>query len=145
MRHTSLAAYRALQQSGALSSMRWVVYDCLFHFGPMTRSELDARLRGKATVNPSYHKRLCELERMGVVARFGTRPCSVTGRDCFLWDVTPASSVTTPGASKGWKAKALGLASAMKKLEDYLRGDGLDLEADFLRKEREKILCASGP
>lgn len=54
----------------------------------MTRSELDRMLKGLNEVLPSYHKRLCELERMGAVERLGTRPCSVTGRECDEWDVT---------------------------------------------------------
>jgi hypothetical protein len=145
-RATSLAAYNALQASGALSSIRWAVYDCLFRNGPMTRNELDVALKGPATVNPSYSRRLTELEAMGVAARFGTRTCAITGRDCDAWDVTSASSVVAAAAREpSWREKAEALASAMATLEAYLRDEGLTIEADFLKKKREETLCASGP
>jgi len=87
-RETSAQAFRQIQADGSLSRMRWKVYEHLFHHGPLTRSELDSRLKGPKEVNPSYHKRLSELERQGVVKTVGRRACSITGRECELWDVT---------------------------------------------------------
>ncbi len=90
VRDTSLATYRAIQQQGLLSRMRWVVYNTLFSHGPLTSRELDHRLSagGKSEDRPSYHKRLSELERLGVIRTVGKRPCGITGRTVYAWDVT---------------------------------------------------------
>jgi hypothetical protein len=93
MRQTSLAAYNEIKASGLLSRMRWIVYDHLYHHGPLTRTEVDLHLKRDDEVNPSYHKRLSELERAGVVTTVGRKTCSITGKECELWDVTDALPV----------------------------------------------------
>lgn len=89
-RDTSIQAYHQIKDEGLLSRMRLMVYEHLFKHGPLTRSELDNQLKGPNEVNPSYHKRLSELERQGVVKTVGRKACSITGRECELWDVTSA-------------------------------------------------------
>jgi hypothetical protein len=86
MRSTSLKAYREIEASGLLSTMRWRVYRELFAHGPMTGQELDEALAHEGRGH--YHKRLPELLERGVVATVGERPCRVTGHKAIIWDVT---------------------------------------------------------
>ena len=88
LRKTSLIAWRELQESGLLTGMRELVAKCVYDHGPMTHNELDSRLKGHKEINPSYHKRLSELGRMGVIERVGERACSITGNLCELWDIS---------------------------------------------------------
>lgn len=85
---TSVAAYQAIESSGMLSRAKWEVYKKLYESGPMTRNELDTALAPVGKVNPTFSRRLVELERLGVAQRVGTRKCSKTGFDCDAWDVT---------------------------------------------------------
>lgn len=91
MRQTSLRAYQQIEANGLLSRTRWMVYSYLFHHGPLTGSELNVKMGGV-----SYHKRLSELEQLGVVQTAGRRACAITGMECEQWDVTanlPTGSV----------------------------------------------------
>lgn len=88
MRHTSIDAYNHIKDCGLLSRTRWLVYETLFQKGPCTARELDKWLATPGDTKTSYHKRLSELERMGVVQTVGERPCSMTGVNATLWDVT---------------------------------------------------------
>ena len=96
MSPNSLLAYRQIEAEGLLSRMRLVAYQALFNHGPFTRSELDDHCKGPGEVNPSYHKRLTELERLGVAVRVRVRPCRITGRECDEWDVTESLPVEPP-------------------------------------------------
>lgn len=87
-RDTSKAALAELEADGALTRMQKRVLAWLTAHGPATRSEVDAGMREANEVNPSYHKRLIELERAGVVARGEPRPCSITGKNCDVWRAT---------------------------------------------------------
>lgn len=87
-RQTSIATYHAIRASGVLSRMRLRVYDWRYTNGEATRSELDQGMKSAGEVNPSYHKRLSELERMGLVSVMHERPCKVTGRVCMAWETT---------------------------------------------------------
>lgn len=87
-RDTSLEAWRIIQHT--LQRQKLKVYNALYANGPLTRSELDQLLKGPNEVNPSYHKRLPELQRLGCVRTNGERPCTVTGFNCLEWDVTSA-------------------------------------------------------
>jgi hypothetical protein len=89
MRSTSIDAFQRIKTEGLLSKMRWLVYECLFQYGPLTGAELDERLRGKKGGRGHYHKRLSELKRQGLVREMlKKRECSVTGRLVYAWDVT---------------------------------------------------------
>lgn len=99
LRKTSRAAYDAIRANGTLSLARWQVYDLLFFRGPMTGSEVDAALMKTGAARGHRHKRLSELERLGLAARVGERPCAVTGNRAEMWDVTdfvPSSSPPAP-------------------------------------------------
>jgi hypothetical protein len=93
MRDTSIEAYEKIREDGTLSRMRWRVYQHLFHHGPLTAREVDHGLSSPGDHAASYHKRLSELEQMGVVATGDERECSITGMRCLTWDVT---SLDTP-------------------------------------------------
>ena len=82
-RDTSIEAYNAIVAGGLLNRMRTVVYRSLYEHGPATGHEMDELL-----ATQDAHKRLPELREAGVVREVGRRPCSVTGRNAILWDVT---------------------------------------------------------
>ena len=94
IRRTSKQSYQRIVEGGLLSTQRMKVYVCLWEAGePMTGTEINTTLRGK-----SYHKRLSELQRLGVIEEVGTRYCRVTGHECVVWDVTgnlPEDAVTS--------------------------------------------------
>lgn len=92
---TGLAAYQYIRDSGILSRCRWLVYELLWKSGPMTRNEIDSALRVSGAPNPTYSRRLTELERMDVIERIGTKPCRVTGHECDLWSVSGRMPVKT--------------------------------------------------
>lgn len=87
MRATSSEAYRIILESGLLSASRMAVYSHLYHEGALTRNEIDRNL-AEGRPNPTYSRRLAEMERMGVLARVGVRVCAVTGFRADTWDVT---------------------------------------------------------
>ena len=91
MRQTSLEAFQAIKSEGLLSGMRLRVYELLYHRGPLTGREVNSFLEGV-----SYHKRLSELERVGVAGLVGRRKCSITGRLAVEWDVTDAMPTGQP-------------------------------------------------
>lgn len=97
MRQTSIETYQQIEEGGLLSEMRWTVYRTLFHHGPLTGRELNQRLGEGATTSASYHKRLSELELLGVAYVTRERVCTITGRNACEWDVTdklPSGEVT---------------------------------------------------
>ena len=130
IRNTSAMAYHAIKANGLLSRMRWLVYDCLYQHGPLTGNEVNERLKSPGQVAPSYHKRLSELETLGVVRTIGVRACSVTGRECEEWDVTsnlPTGSVSNAGA-RPTKAQMKSAVRELRAIHNNLqrqRGRGL--------------------
>ena len=101
VRATSAMAYHEIQRLGLLSKARLKVYDILYHNGPLTGTELDTKFG-----SVSHHKRLAELEELGVVKRLPPITCRVTGQLVEQWDVTDAvpiagtSADTTPSSGK---------------------------------------------
>jgi hypothetical protein len=93
-RVASSSVLRKIKDGGLLQLAGLFVYETLFRVGPATAGEITAELlqdpANQHIVNPSYHKRLPELERRGVVRRIGKRTCKVTEKVCDLWDVTEA-------------------------------------------------------
>lgn len=90
VRQTSIEAYHKIKEH--LSPARWKVYDCLYHYGPMTANEVNEHLKHPNEVAPSYHKRLSELEVRGLAVAGKERRCKVTGQNCLVWDVTNLSA-----------------------------------------------------
>lgn len=104
VRQTSVEAYWKVVPF--LGEMQEQVYRCLWHNGPMTGNEVDVALSPPGKVNPSYHKRLSELEKRGVVLIAGTRKCRVSDENCQIWDVTDATTVN-PIDTKSHKQKLI--------------------------------------
>lgn len=88
VRDTSLAVYRDLEQSGALSRLRLLVAKDVAEHGPTTQAETNRRFTAGSKHAFSFPQRFSELEEMGVIRAVGTRKCTVTGRDCLTWDLT---------------------------------------------------------
>jgi hypothetical protein len=128
-------AYAEIKNNGLLSRMRWRVYDYLYHHGPLTANEIDAGLMGPAEVNPSYHKRLSELENAGTVREVGERACRISGRNCIEWDVTAnLPNIVTP-AHVPQPPKAV-LARALQELavlHTMANQNGQPFSRDLLR------------
>jgi hypothetical protein len=82
---TSGLAWQNVQN--ALSKYRGLVYSILAMHGPSTASEITFRLPPKG--NPSWHRRLEELEIQGVVRRTGMRKCSITKEQAYEWAIVP--------------------------------------------------------
>ena len=100
---TSLKALRIIEANGSLTFAKRAVYAHLVFNGPMTAGELTAQMKPPNQTNPSYHKRLSELEALGVVHRIGTRPCKITGHNAIVWEVTDNLPVEKPTKKPSWK------------------------------------------
>jgi len=87
-RHTSVEAFRDINSSGKLGEMQIKVYNALYQKGPLTGRELDQMLGRHSDKAASFHKRLAELKRWGVVIEVGERPDKFTGQNSIEWDVT---------------------------------------------------------
>lgn len=90
VRSTSIAAYKALVESGALPRMRRRVWQWLFYNGPATRNEVARGIKG---VPNDVSTRLRELASTGNVCIVGEDTCCVSGRNVILYDVTAATVV----------------------------------------------------
>jgi hypothetical protein len=88
-RPTSLAAYREISDNGLLSKKRLETYQCLYHHGPATASEVFAVLaKGNPRFNWNTRARFTELRDLGVIQEIGTRACRVTNMSSIVWEVT---------------------------------------------------------
>jgi len=89
-RETSIAVYRELEASGALSRLRLVVAKDIAENGPTTQAETWSRLSaGKSQrYKDSYSPRFVDLQAMGVIETVGERPCAVSKKTCLAWDLT---------------------------------------------------------
>lgn len=65
----------------------------------ITANELNQQLGGKG-----FHKRLSELERVGVVRRAGERACTITGRVCAVWVATGETPRALPATEPADRA-----------------------------------------
>lgn len=133
MRQTSIDAWEDIKASGVLGLEQLRAYECLFRHGPLTGREIDDRL------GVDMHKRLSELERLGVVKCNGKRECRVTGRQVHEWDVTPyrATRIAKRAARTGTKNK-----STTKALLELLKEacKALDESGDlFARSKAHEI------
>jgi hypothetical protein len=129
---TSDTAWKRINEEGLLSPMRLRVYNALCQFGPATSGELTVHLlkTGPNTGNPSFHKRLAELENQGVAMRTKIRKDTHSGDDAWEWQAVSGALPTTPKKKEKPKneppdkdvlAKCL---PALRKLYLDLRADG---------------------
>lgn len=120
--------------------MRLTVYNWLYHHETATRSELDNALRGPYEVNPSYHKRLSELERMGIVETAGERRCRVTGRNCILWRTTDLSSPRPLPPSRQSKTETIAKYDFLiGKIIDWLESQKGDIRKSTVEAAAKKL------
>lgn len=86
VRSTTKEAYEAIKENGLLSNTRFIVYEILCKYGPLTANEM--RMYASKDVNSGvFSTRLSELERMGVVNIIGKRICKTSGYNALVWDV----------------------------------------------------------
>lgn len=87
IRQTSIEIYRQIESEGLLNKLRWETYKALFHYGPATQHELCRIMKSEAQ-DRSIMPRFAELEKMGVIYITQERPCKITGRIVYEYDVT---------------------------------------------------------
>jgi hypothetical protein len=105
MEPTSLEAYENIKASGALGTMQWLVYDAIFHHGPITANALNHLLGRPGQTSFSYHKRLSELRDMGVIKKYGTSTSNDTGQNVYQWVITGALPTKVIKEKKGNEGK----------------------------------------
>ena len=129
MRPTSVEAYHAIVATGVLGKLQLAVYTLLFERGPLTGREVNVSVR-------DGHKRLSELESLGVVASGVQRECSVSGRQAIEW-ATTTSHVVVPIADRRSRLKQY--RELVVKVADWLECCGQLAEAERLRKRVREI------
>lgn len=87
MNPNTAIAYKRIMDEGLLPKRQIEAYELIYLHGPITRNELDQKAM-HGTVNPSYSRRLKELEDRGVIYRASKRKCTITGHQCDAWAVT---------------------------------------------------------
>lgn len=123
-RATSIVAYHEICDSGLLGETQKNVIQALAERGIQTGRELNEYL-----CTPDAHKRLSELEDMGVVRSAGQKICTVTQREVLAWELT-GQKPSPPKAKAGDAPTKRELAKAMDELRakmEQLR----DLDPNF--------------
>jgi len=108
----SLAAYRDLVDSGALSRVQMLTYRTLCSYLPLTAQELVLLSAYKHA-----EKRTSELEDMGLIRKGEPRKCRETGRVVWTWEV-----VENPGPIPDEKPKRESLAKRVETLQLQVLG-----------------------
>jgi hypothetical protein len=90
MRQTSIDCYYEIRSNGLLSKRRMEVYEMIFLNGPLTANEIVRISKSEyPNTNPSsFHARLSELKRFGVILEVGEKKDEVSGNNCYMWDLT---------------------------------------------------------
>ena len=151
-RKTSHESWQAIQDSGLVMRMRLKVYNWIYLNGPATRSELDQALRGPNEVNPSYHKRLSELERMGIIQTWGEGDCGITGRKCIVWVTTDLASPRPLPPARQSKAETIAKYDLLiGEVIDWLKSQNggigkatVEAAARKLSERRDQIIPKEG-
>lgn len=89
-RITSKLAYEHIKSTGLLSTIRWTVYDWLYHNGPATASEVFVGIKAKIkTQRNDVASVLSKLrDTFGVVKEVKVVSCPITGMKVIQFDVT---------------------------------------------------------
>lgn len=90
IRDTSIDAYNFVQQCGYVGERQKLVYEILYHHGPLTGNELFEVMKRDYDRNINQQNittRLGELRDMGCVIELTKRPCKITGIRVIEWDV----------------------------------------------------------
>lgn len=88
MKTMSIEAYWEILEDGTLGMMQRQAATEIARHESLTGRELDDVLKSM-----SAHKRLSELEDMGVIYVKEVRPCRITGRDVEAWAMTGKKAV----------------------------------------------------
>lgn len=113
---TSAQTYYDIVQSGELGESQREVLRLLIDRGPLTGSEVNTSLH-----SASGHKRLSELEKMGVVRAGIPRICTVTQREAIEWEVTGRPPVRpVAGANAGTPSRKV-FKAAVEELLSLVR------------------------
>jgi len=110
-RDTSIEAYNEIKNNHRLHSLQLMVYDCLYHHGPLSATEVS--LKTDEALN-CISPRFSPLRDKGVVREVGSKISKQTGKRVIIWDVT--SNVPTKKQKKLTKTEAL-LAKVAKITE----------------------------
>lgn len=81
MRQTSIRAYHTIKEDGTLTKLQQLVADYVKAAGPVTGRTISKAISGG-------HKRLSDLEKLGIIATIGTRKDEITGKNVLLWVTT---------------------------------------------------------
>jgi len=132
---TSREAYERIKENGQLSKMRMKTYKLLRYYGPLTGQEVDAK--GSGTQQQSLHKRLSELETLGLAEVVGTRRCRVTGHNADEWDITDHYPDSFVLEKKATRAELVGL---LREAQDLLGDGSPPLFVQELKKRIKDVL-----
>lgn len=140
-RMTSLLSWESLKQSKTLSAKQWTVYDVLFRKGPLTARELNALIAPGHT-SAGYHKRLSELQRMGLVREAGVQRCRYSRRQVIVWDVTTseqAQQLPKRGTRRTRRSLRDRFLNIFLDLASDIEARGFDSAAQMVRDRVESI------
>lgn len=86
--------------------------------------------------NTSYlHQRLSELRDRGVIREVCERPCSITGRNAIVWDVT--ANVPTPMPKKKTKDQII---KELQEQVERLKSEIVELRRHQYISDRQQLL-----
>ena len=121
-RDTSIAVYHQIIAEGLLTKLKLQVYECLYEHGPLTQNETFVKLNLPKIKQDSIKPRFAELKELGVIKEVGKRPCRLTKREVYEWDVTsklPKNDLLIKKSIKEKKEEILkDIAELGKKLPD---------------------------
>lgn len=88
IRKTSIDTYHAIKNEGLLEGLLWITWEALYLHGPATQNETCRIIANPQIQDRSIMPRFAQLKKLGVIEEVGSRPCTVTGREVIVWDVT---------------------------------------------------------
>lgn len=87
-RQTSIDVYNKIKSEGLLSAVDFAVYNAIFYSGPLTQgeawNECLKHIYMRHTVGPAFAR----LKHRTCIEEIEIRPCRMTGRKVYSWDVT---------------------------------------------------------
>jgi hypothetical protein len=99
VRPTSWLCLKQIRDEGLVGQMQLTVLELLVEHGPLTGREVDQLLAAPGATRTSFHKRLPELERLGLVRVLPARQCAISGRLAVAWqavDALPSAPAARP-------------------------------------------------
>lgn len=117
-RQTSIDCYNAIKANGLLSKRRMEVYEILFKYGPMTANEIVriSKISYPNTNPSSFHARLSELKKYGVIVEIGEKKDIVSNNNCLIWDLTDRLPKKIKLSTSAKKLKVIDALNALRQL-----------------------------